>query len=383
MEPDVQFTQITPISPIHQINHKPVIKENNNPITPDNQNSKEQENAPDLIDRGHKDAGRSFGAPEALENGLYGIKSEHFMDENNNEEKKEREKEKVLNQIVEIQGEIVKLEGENEKITESKIPAIQLSIKGIQEEISVIKLETEKKKKGEGHTSKFDLGLYWLIFIPATFFLIAFYASAFHAGFYRDVLGEARKAGADNINSVFNLVFNVQAFREVNLHWLAPIIFFVFGIILHISFETKGWTKPVKLIVTLIFIAMADGLLAFFIENKTHQLKVMMGLVEKDYQFYYSPVFFMVLVLGYFTCLGWSIILHQIRNEYKKFDYEGNSILTIKIKKEKILILEHEIKSLNGDVIEKKALIAQLTQKVDALKIKANYVIVSLSLIHI
>jgi hypothetical protein len=303
-------------------------------VTTKNENNVEQDDIQiNYTDRGLIYAGRSYGDPIALENSLNKIKAEHFMEENKNEEKKLLEKEKINTQILELQENIIKLKSENDKITGSEIPNIQISINAINDEINEIRIETEQNTRGDTHVSKFDLILYLSILIPATFFLIAFYASAFHSGFYRDIISDAQKAGASNINSVFNLIFNLQAFKELNLHWLSPIIFFVFGLILHNSFDSKGWLKPIKLIITLVFILMSDGLLAYFIENKTHQLKVIMGLAESNYHFYYSPVFYMVLVLGYFTCLGWSIILYQIRKEIKKLDYKANAKLSLKIKK--------------------------------------------------
>ena len=343
---------------------------------------KEESLSPILVNfqnLGYLKAGTCCADPAALENYLNQIKAGHILDENANEEKKSKELEKFDARILGIQTTINDIEGEMKKINTSDIPQIESSIKAVNEEILEIKTDAEKKKNGEGSMNKFNLILYWVIFIPSTVFLVAFYASAFHSGFYRDIIGEAQRAGADNINSIFNLVFNIQAFREINLHWLAPIIFFVFGIVLHISFDSKGWTKPVKLLVTLLFILMADCLLAYFIEYKTHQVKEFMGLVDKDYHFYYSPVFYMVLVLGYFTCLGWSIILHQIRSEYRKTDVAGIARLKINDRKETRLKLVHDMQRLHGKLAIMEAKITSHKQEIENIKKSSEYLMVSVS----
>jgi hypothetical protein len=130
---------------------------------------------------------------------------------------------------------------------------------------------------------------------------------------------------------------------------------------------------------TLSFILLADALLAYFVENKSHEVKVMMGLDEPNYHFYTSAVFYMVLVMGYCTCLGWSVILHQIKEEYGKKDVEKIAKMEIEIRKEKRLALVNQVQDLKALLITHEGGINKLRKEIEGLKKIREQIALSMS----
>ena len=189
-----------------------------------------------LRDYGFAKAGEHHGDASALANLFNQIRQGFILDENANGEKQQLERERIDEEVNGLERTTGELRTEIRRINETEIPKVEAAVQAIDDEINDIKLDVLKKTKEPHHRNRFNLIVYWSVFIPATLFLVLFYVSAFHAGFYRDVIGEAQRAGNDNINSVLNTIFNRQAFNELNLHLLSPIVFFVFGLILHIVY---------------------------------------------------------------------------------------------------------------------------------------------------
>lgn len=333
-----------------------------------------------LRDYGFSKAGEHHGDAGALANLFNQIRQGFVLDENANDEKQQHEKVDV--EIDAISQTVSELQTEIRRINESKIPKVEGAVALVDDDIHDIQINTLKAMNDPRHVNRFNLGLYWAVFVPATLFLILFYVSAFHSGFYRDVIGEVQQADNGNVNGVLNAIFNRSAFTELNLHWLSPVVFFVFGLILHIAFESPGRGRWLKVISVLLFILLADGFLAYFIEDKSHQVKVLMAMEGTDYHFYTSAVFYMVLILGYCTCLGWSIILHQIKEERGKLDIEKVAQIETRIRKEKRLVLTNQIQDLKALLLTHQGKIEGLNNTVDQLRRKRERISLSLSDLH-
>jgi hypothetical protein len=331
-----------------------------------------------LRDYGFKKAGHHEADAKALENLFNQILNGYIIDENANEERQLKEQQRIDAQIGEIDQQAENLQMEIRKINETDIPKIQNTIDFLDDEVNNIKLEVINYAQNPNHLNKFNLNLYWLVFIPATIFLYLFYVSAVYSGFFRDVINEVQQAGTNGIASVLAAIFAKKAFTEFNLHWFAPVIFFVFGIVLHVAYEPSKW-RVIKMLGTLSFILLADALLAYFVENKSHEVKVMMGLDEPNYHFYTSAVFYMVLVMGYCTCLGWSVILHQIKEEYGKKDVEKIAKMEIEIRKEKRLALVNQVQDLKALLITHEGGINKLRKEIEGLKKLREQIALSMS----
>lgn len=203
--------------------------------------------------------------------------------------------------------------------------------------------------------------------------------SAFHTAFFKDMAKALAGANADNISELLNTVFNKQAFLEFNLHWFAPIIFFVFSMVLHIVFDTDKKQRPYLLAGTLAFILIADCLLAYFIEYNSHLIQTLNGLTDETWAFYKSPRFYLVLFLGFFTCLGWSMMLHAIKSEYQKEDFDEVVRLQKLQLREKENELLAKIKENQKSAIMIESQILQIQQLIERKTKQLNNLVYSVS----
>jgi hypothetical protein len=191
--------------------------------------------------------------------------------------------------------------------------------------------------------NKFNLVLTWVGFIAGFLYLYLFYVSAIHSALFRNIAAEVANANKDNVGILLNNVFNVSAFKEFNIHWFAPIIFFIFAVILHYSLEFKSRLLKWPVVSTVVlFVLTADGLLAYSIENNNHTISKLMGLSDGTWVFYKSFVFYLVLFFGFFTSMGWSLILHRLANEFESANPERKS-------EEEIAGIEKMLKQLYYD----------------------------------
>jgi hypothetical protein len=294
----------------------------------------------DLQEYGFRQAGATGAEPAALKNYLEDIRNGFIDSVNENEDEQLKELEKREAEIDKLFEEKSLKEAEHRKIKEVEIPATKEQVNYIKKQASDLDID-RARKNGIEQKSSFNLKLYWPVFIMASIFLYGFYMSAFHTAFFKDMAKAVSDANADNISDLLNTVFNKQAFLEFNLHWFAPIIFFVFGMVLHIVFEADKKYRAVYVIGTILLILIADCLLAYFIEYNSHVIQTLNGMTDESWAFYKSPRFYLVLFLGFFTCLGWSLILHAIKQEYHKEDLDE----VVRIQKEQLRDKENELLS--------------------------------------
>jgi hypothetical protein len=271
-----------------------------------------------LKDYGFRRAGATGGDHHALAVELEDIRNGYIVDVSEDENDQVKDREKRTAEIEALQKQKTEKEAAIRKIKEVELPEAKDTIARTRKLIDNVDLEKQKSPSNKNR-SKFNLSLYWPVFLFATLFLWGFYTSAFHTAFFRNIGNELIQADASSISNILNTIFNIQAFKEFNLHWFAPIIFFVFGLVLHIVEDRESKSKYVGLAAVLFLILTADSLLAYFIEENSHIVSQITGQDVKTV-FYKSPRFYLVLFLGFFTCLGWSIILHAIKQEYLKTD---------------------------------------------------------------
>ena len=329
-----------------------------------------------MNDLGYTRAGRNNGDPISLKNSFQLIRSGQIVDENNNEQKRNEVIESLDGKISEHKIEINSHKAAIEKIDQVDLPAIE-------REIMENKLRIEELKSNSleirYNRNRFNLILTWIGFLIGFIYLYIFYVSAIHSALFRDIASEVANADNNSIGSLLNNVFNVTAFREFNIHWFAPIVFFIFALILHFALEIKS--KTVKWIATAIvaaFVLVADGLLAYCIENNNHTLSKLMGLSDGTWVFYKSFVFYLVLFFGFFTSMGWSIVQHKLASEFEASNPEMKA-------REEILGIEKTLRQLYAEKgiaasgrIEKIASINSLEGKINELEARKSSVHYSL-----
>lgn len=325
---------------------------------------------------GYMRAGRNNGDPSALRNAFELIKSGQIVDENNNEQKRKETIEGLDKIINDHKGEINTLKAAIEKIDQVDIPNIQREIDSNKSRIDELKNNTWSIKFKR---NKFNLILTWIGFIAGFIYLYLFYVSAIHSALFRNIAGEVASADQNSISILLNNVFNISAFKEFNIHWFAPIVFFIFALILHFTLEIRSkvikW--PVVLSVVL-FVLTADGLLAYSIENNNHTVSKLMGLSDGTWVFYKSFVFYLVLFFGFFTSIGWSLILHKLAREFEASNPERENFEKISNIDKVLRQLYFDKGILNTSRIEKVNSINTLEEKIKAFEAKKSNVHYSL-----
>lgn len=305
-----------------------------------------------IYDLSYKMAGRNNGDPKALDNGLEMVRSGKIADEKNSRENHKEDQVKIDQEINDKRKSIQSIDSEIKKIEEVEITFREGQIKNRNEEIDV---QEKIILRGNSELNMFNYIIFWTLFVIGGIYLYLFYISAFHSAFFRDIADEVANVNSNSIRLIINSVFNSSAFSEFNLHWVAPVIFFVFAVVFHISLDSRGWVKWLFVSGIMLFVLFADGLLAYFIEKNNHMLHSLMGMAEDNWLFYKSPVFCLVLYMGFFTSLGWSIILHKLVLEYNKKDYERIARNNINSLRKKIYGIRDGIRRLKAEIINKES----------------------------
>jgi hypothetical protein len=332
----------------------------------------------DLHDYGLMKAGATGAEPTALKNLLNDIRNGFIVDENENDAEQIKERENKEKEIAQLIQEKTEKESSIRKINEVQIPTLKdkiTVIKGDMNRLEIDKLKADKSKT----INKFNLNLYWTVFIFATIFLYAFYLSAFHTAFIKDMSKSISEANGENISELLNQVFNKSAFQEFHMHWLAPVIFYVFGLVIHIVYDAESRHKAFSIGAVLLFILTADCLIAYFIEYNSHLIQVLNGMPTEDWAFYKSPRFYLVLFLGFFTCLGWSIILHAIKGEYLKEDTDlvfRTKLLQLREQEDE---LNKQVDQLKQEVITIESTAKQLQATIDLKTKQLNNIVYSVT----
>jgi cell division septum initiation protein DivIVA len=325
---------------------------------------------------GYEKAGASMGNINVLKNMLSDILNGYYVDQSENEEEQNKIKAEKQNEIEELEKQLQAKENEIKMIKEVSIPSFKDKIQKLEKAIEEIKISATKK--ADDILSRFNLGIYWPVFIMATVFLYGFYLSAFHSAFFKNIQEAVSNADANSIGSVLNTVFNISAFKEFNLHWFAPIIFFVFALVLHIVSDSKSKNKTGYLILIISMILLADSLLAYFIEYNSHIVYELNGMADDNWVFYKSPRFYLVLFLGFFTCLGWSLILHGIKIEYLKTDLEGQAKIKIDQINKEIFLIQTDIQNQQNTCIQNEGELKTLKDKIQNKKERLNTIVYTL-----
>lgn len=329
-----------------------------------------------MNDLGYTRAGRNNGDPIAFNNSFQLIRSGQIVDENNNEQKRNEVIQSLDSKISEHKAEIYSHKAAKDKIDQVDLPSIEREI--IENRLRIEELKSSSLEI-RYNRNRFNLILTWIGFTIGFIYLYIFYVSAIHSALFRDIASEVANADNNSIGSLLNNVFNVTAFKEFNIHWFAPIVFFIFALIFHFALEIKSrivkWTATA---IVAAFVLVADGLLAYCIENNNHTLSKLMGLSDGTWVFYKSFVFYLVLFFGFFTSMGWSIVLHKLASEFEASNPEMKA-------REEILGIEKTLRQLYAEKgiaasgrIEKIASISSLEEKINELEARKKNVHYSL-----
>ena len=125
-------------------------------------------------------------------------------------------------------------------------------------------------------------------------------------------------------------------------------------------------------------IACTDGLIAYFIEAKNHEVKVLMGLANAgEHIWWTSPVFWLVIAMGFVAALVWSGLLHAWMHEVGKKDVSRITALDIHHRQEKQWTLKGQINSLTAKLADLEGQISHIELEIKAVVARRQSVVFS------
>lgn len=312
-------------------------------------------------------AGLNRGDYLSLKTYLKWIKDGHLVDETYNEKEEHLLKQQVQNKIIAKDGEKEKVDGEKRTAIEVSKPSIEKKIKDLNDEIQQTKIDLADNKVETGyHPEKYIM--YASLTVLLSFYLLFFYASAIYASFFRNA-GTILKLAGDDIALYLDSIFDVKGIFTASpallIVYLGAFLFFAIGLIPH-NIEGKNKNFLVGLAIFGAFIA--DSLMAYKIDLGIHDLKVMAGIADADWNFYSSINFYMVLLFGFCAYLVWGYMFEMMLKEKNKKTGDVKAALIIKGLKEEIKTLKSELQVLETKIIELETQIKSILSQLEQLK---------------
>ncbi|GAB4017543.1 PspA/IM30 family protein [Spirosoma koreense] len=327
---------------------------------------------------GYEKAEQHRGNAQAFGNLLNRILRGYLVDESNNTLRQEEKRQNVASQVLELEKQVEAIRTQIRQNDESAIPALEEAIRQEDEQIQQIRRDEVNGVRNPDHRDRMQLGLYSLLLGLLTFFVYLFYTSAFYSGFFRDLPTELKAAGPEGQTSVLSAIFSRKAFTTLDFHWAGPLMLFAFGGFLHVLLAIKTRLGRLLTGVMVALIAMTDGLIAYFVEAKNNEVKVLMGLAEEnDHTWWSSPVFWLVIAMGFVAAMVWSGLLQAVLHEFGKKDVARLAAIDIKHCREKQQALREQINTLKGQTAEYTGQIAQIELDIKALEDSRQSVVLS------
>ncbi|MBO9637513.1 MAG: hypothetical protein J7576_05040 [Siphonobacter aquaeclarae] len=341
------------------------------PVTPEEPKNDTLVRRVNLQSYGYEKAEHHRGNALALENLLNQIRRGYIIDVDANEEQRQKQKTELEGRIIERQKNAEEVRTEMRQLTDTDVPRLEQELLQLDEEILQIRRDESEGNNRYYHLDRFKRNLYAVMTILLGVFIYLFYVSSFYSAFFRDLAAELQKANESGGNTagILSAVFAREAFTMLDFHWAGPILLFAFGAMLHIAWEFEGKQKIAGVGLLLALILGTDGLLAYFIEHKSFELKVLMGLANAGEEAWWtSPVFYLVLAMGFAASMVWSGLLHAFMQEYGKKDVrritgleirhrqnrKGDIRLVLADIRKKVITLEGTLKTLELDIVRLK-----------------------------
>lgn len=332
----------------------------------------------DLHAIGYEKAERHRGNAHALENLLNRVLRGYLVDERNDDDRRQQQRQRVNTQLLDLEKQAETARTQIRTINETELPALRDAIEQLDGEILQIRTDEAAGRRDPNHRDRMQLRFYGGLVLLLTLFVYLFYVSAFYSAFYRDVAGEMKVAGPDGQAGILAAIFAKTAFTTFDFHWFGPLLLFAFGGFLHVVVEKKTTAGRIMLGGLIAVIAATDGLIAYFVESKNHDIKVLIGLADaKDNAWWSSPVFWLVIAMGFVAALVWSGLLHAWMHEVGKKDVAQITALEIKHRQDKQWTLKGQINALNVSLTELEGQIARIELEIKALEASLQTVVFS------
>ncbi len=317
------------------------------------------------------------GYAGALSNLLNEIRCGHLIDETSDLAAQEKHLQELDSRILEFSKEVEQLRGEQSKIVSVNMPKLKDSIS--LHEKTIHELELSKHKPADKDAlNKFVIWKYGIMMVLGLIFLSMFYISSVYMGMIRNIMEEAQNGQTPN--NLFSAIFSVKAFQVFNFHYFAPILIFMFALVLDHYWEKDRKTGKYLTTGVLIFITLLlDGIIAYKIEKSNYDLKVLSGLEQEGKNnFLISPDFWIVIIMGFIATIFWSMLVGLFKVELSKTNTKKVIELEQSFTQKQIDELKKQVEELelkNIDILTK---IRQLEMDIKKLSDRKQNVKISL-----
>ncbi|WP_008636882.1 hypothetical protein [Bizionia argentinensis] len=312
-------------------------------------------------------AGLNNGDATSLKTHLRCIKDGYVVDETYNENEHQIRRKQIVGKIELKQDEKESIEGAKRNIESVEIPSRKEKIKDFDSEIQQTKLDLEANKINTGYQA-IKHYTYMTLVMLLSVYLILFYASAIYASFFRNASTLIELAGDDialYLDSIFDIKGIFTPSYSLIIVYLGAFLFFAIGMIPH---TMEGKYKKLKAGLAILGSLVVDALLAYKIDKGIHDLKVMAGIAEEDWNFLTSINFYLVLAFGFLAYLVWGYMFELMIKEKDKKNAHISAELLIKGLKKSIREERQHINSLETKVIELESQLAVLKSQIEHLK---------------
>ena len=273
-----------------------------------------------MRDYGYEQSGSHRGDASALANLFRAILNGRLIDENANAEQQQKNKEALNVQILELEKEAESIQAEQRKIQDVQIPKAEAEIRDHDERILQVRKDEASGLYQPGAINRFTLWKLGFSVVLLAVYLTCFYVSAVYSGIIRNI-GAELEGDNDQVMTLFSNIFVPGAFSVFSLHWIAPILLFCFAIALDVIYDAfKGWVRILSITICVLVTLALDGLIAYKIEQKSQEIKSMMGLADPDHVWWLSPDFYIVVLMGFVATIVWGLLLYAFKKELAKKD---------------------------------------------------------------
>jgi hypothetical protein len=311
-------------------------------------------------DYGIKKSGLNRGDAASLKIHLNWIKDGFVVDENYDAQAASDKKKAVEAKIEDKKAEKQKVLAEKKVIEDVQIPNKKQDRKNLKDSIAEIQNDLDNEMLETGFQST-NYYMYAGLTILLAIYLIFFYASTIYSAFFRSA-GLLIETSGDDLAMVIGSIFDMNGILNPSpnliIVYFGSFIFFSLGIIPH---TIKGAYKQFKVFAFLLVTLVIDALLAYKIDKSIHEIKVMAGIGEENWEFWASENFYLVLAFGFLAYLVFGYMYYLAIEEKEKKNPK-------KIAQRNIGLIKEEIKEITLVINKYEEKIVELQAKVDMLE---------------
>jgi len=320
---------------------------------------------------GFQQSGLNSGDATSLKTFLSWIKDGFVVDENYNEQDANEKRKTIEVEIEDKKDEKEKVIADQKVIKEVQIPNKKQDQNDLKQNIAEIQNELDNEMMETDFQST-NYYLYIGLTILLSAYLIFFYASTIYSAFFRSAGLLVETSGDDLamvIGSIFDMNGIINPSPNLIIIYLGSFLFFALGIIPH---TLKGSNKKLKIAGFLILTLIVDALLAYKIDKSIHEIKVMAGIAEEDWNFLTSENFYLVLAFGYLAYLVFGYIYQLMIEEKTKKSPKKIALRNINLIKDQIKDINLIINNYEEQIVELESKVKMLESRIEFLTKRLN-----------